>query len=133
MLFKIETVVPYPADFNECTTLARQELAENKRPELSARIENMDGYDTVFVGYPNWCETMPMALFTFLEGHDLSGKTIIPFCTHMMSLMGRSEQDIAAIYPNEHLLRGLAVHGPRAREAQTDVLEWLNGLDISLE
>ena len=130
-LFKIEAVYSYPEDYNECLDVAQQEQSANVRPELTAQVEAMEDYDTVFVGYPNWWGTMPMALFTFLEGHDLSGKTIIPFCTHEGSALGRSERDIAAIYPDNTMLHGLAIRGPRARASQDAVLEWLSGLDIS--
>jgi len=71
----------------------------NARPELTNTVENMESYDVIYLGYPNWWGTMPMAVFTFLESYDFSGKTIIPFCTHEGSGIGNSERDIKKLCP----------------------------------
>ena len=81
-LFEIATVNPYPDTYEECTEVAMQEQRENARPELTAQVENMEQYDTVYLGYPIWWGELPMAVYTFLESYDFSGKTIVPFCTH---------------------------------------------------
>ena len=128
-LFKIETVTPYPEDYNETVDIASDEQANDARPELSTHVENMEDYDTIYLGYPNWWGTMPMALFTFLEEYDFSGKTIIPFCTHGGSALGSSESDIASLAPDAVLLEGFAVRGTAAADAKTDVEAWLNGLN----
>lgn len=129
-LFKVETVDAYPDDYNETVDIARTEQDNNARPALSTHVENMDQYDVIFVGYPNWWGTMPMAMFTFLEEYDLSGKTIIPFCTHGGSALGSSESDIAALSPNSERLDGLAVSGSRAESAEEDVAAWIEELGI---
>lgn len=113
-IFRIETANPYPQDYNACVEAARSEQENKARPALANRVENMDAYDTVFIGYPNWWGTMPMALFTFLEEYDLSGKRVIPFCTHEGSGLGRSVGDIAKLCPNSTILEGLAVRGSEA-------------------
>ncbi|HEX7514004.1 MAG TPA: flavodoxin, partial [archaeon] len=97
----------------------------------TAHVENMDAYDVIFLGYPNWYGTMPMPVFTFLEEYDFAGKTIIPFCTHEGSGMGSSEQDIARICPQARLLEGLAVHGAYAGSAQSDVENWLRKIGMA--
>jgi len=79
---QIDTVKPYPADYTETTRIARQELRSAIRPELKNLPDNIEAYDSIYLGYPNWWGTFPMAVFTFLEAFDLSGKTILPFCTH---------------------------------------------------
>ena len=81
-IFRIDTVNSYPADYRETTEVAKKEQHENARPELSNHVKNMDSYNVIFLGYPNWYGTMPMLMFTFLEEYDFSGKTIIPF-VHM--------------------------------------------------
>ena len=81
-LFQIETVQQYPLDHDPLVDQAAREQDENARPALATRLENLDQYDTVFLGYPNWWGDMPQALYTFLEEYDFSGKTIIPFCPH---------------------------------------------------
>ncbi len=124
-IFEIVTVDPYPEDYNACVNQAKQEQDDNSRPELAAKVENMDSYDVVFVGYPNWWGTMPMAVFTFLEEYDFSGKTIVPFCTHEGSRLGRSVEDIKKLCPQSTILEGLAVRGGDVKNAQNEVSEWL--------
>lgn len=80
-IVKIETVNPYPSNYRECTEVAKTEKDSNARPQLSTVVDNMDDYDTIFIGYPIWWHTAPMAVGTFLESYDLNGKTIVPFCT----------------------------------------------------
>jgi flavodoxin len=93
-LFQIQTVQPYPEDYTETTRVSKDELRQNARPELTETVAAMASYDVIYLGYPNWWGTMPMAVFTFLESYDFSGKTIVPYCTHEGSGMGSSEQDI---------------------------------------
>ena len=90
-LFEIDTVKPYSTDYTTCTQEAQAELRANARPELKEYLDDLDSYDTIFVGYPNWWGTMPMAMFTFLEHYDLTGKQIIPFCTNEGSGMGTAK------------------------------------------
>lgn len=127
-LFRIDTVKSYPRDYTETTDVAKKELNDNARPELSSHVENMDSYDVIFLGYPNWWGTMPMPVFTFLEEYDFSGKTIVPFCTHEGSGLGRSEKDIAKLCLDATLLKGLAIQGSRVSAAKKDVTDWLNEL-----
>ena len=81
-VFRIETEKPYPDDHMETVELAKSEQNAKVRPALKEDTLKMDDYDTVILGYPNWWGTCPMAVFTFLEGHDFFGKTILPLCTH---------------------------------------------------
>jgi len=74
-MFQIKTVKSYPDDYTETVNVAKEELRENARPELTETIDDMGSYDVIYLGYPNWCGTMPMAVFTFLESYDFSGKT----------------------------------------------------------
>lgn len=125
-VFRIDTVKPYPKDYSATTNVAKKELNENARPELSSHVENIDSYNVIFLGYPNWWGTMPMPVFTFLEKYDFSGKTIVPFCTHEGSGIGRSEKDIAKLCPKATLLKGMDVHGSRVSAAKKDVTDWLS-------
>ena len=128
--FHIDTIKSYPEDYTKTTEEAQTELRGNTRPELSSHIENMASYDIIFLGYPNWWGTMPMPVFTFLEEYDLSGKIIIPFCTHEGSGLGHSEKDIAKLCPNSNVLKGLAIHGSRVKNARNDIMNWLEKLKI---
>jgi flavodoxin len=129
-IFKIETVNAYPADYNECVEQAKQELEKDYRPKLKTEVKNMESYKVVFIGYPNWWGTMPMAVFTFLESYDFSGKTIIPFCTHEGSRFGRSVTDITKLCPKSTILDGLAIRGGDAKYAWNEVSEWLRKLGM---
>lgn len=127
-VFQMDTVRPYPKDYTATTNVAQKELNENARPELISHVENMESYDVIFLGYPNWWGTMPMPVFTFLDEYNFSGKTIVPFCTHEGSGMGRSESDIAKLCPEATLLKGLAIHGSRVSAAKKDIEGWLDKL-----
>lgn len=128
-LFEIRTLSAYPDNYEETTDIAKQEQKENARPELADNLEDISDYDVVFIGYPVWWGDMPMAVYTFLERHDLSGKTIVPFCTHAGSGLSSTESSIAALFPNATVLDGLAISGSTAQnnKEETDgaVMEWL--------
>jgi Flavodoxins len=124
-LFRIDTVKSYPADYNRTTEIAQQELREGARPELAGKLPDMADYDVIFLGYPNWWGTMPMAVYTFLESFDFAGKTIVPFCTHEGSGLGSSERDIAKLCPKAKVLKGLAIQGCNVQRAGSDIEKWL--------
>jgi flavodoxin len=129
-LFHIDTVNSYPEDYTETTNVAKKEQNDNARPELSNNVKNMDSYNVIFLGYPNWYGTMPMALFTFLEEYDFSEKTIIPFCTHEGSGMGQSENDIKKLCPKSNVLKGQPIRGSNVNKAGNNVSSWLQKLGM---
>lgn len=123
-LFEVETVKEYAEDYYQCIEEAKQELNEGARPELKEFMDSLDEYDTIFVGYPNWWGTMPMAMFTFLENYDLTGKKIVPFCTNEGSGMGSSERDLKKTCKGASVERGLSIHGAEAAESENIVAVW---------
>ncbi len=123
--FYIETVKPYPADYHETTQVAKRELNENARPAIRGKVANMQNYDVIYLGYPNWWGTMPMAVMTFLESYDFSGKVIIPFCTHEGSGLGKSVQDIKKACPRAVVKQGVAIRGGNVDNADKQIKEWL--------
>ena len=129
-LFKIEMKTPYAKDYNTCIAQAKEDKKQNARPELVTLPESIDQYDTVILGYPNYWGTMPMAVFTFLEAFDFSGKTILPLCTNEGSGMGSSESDIRKLCPGASVKRGLPLHGSSVDRADTQIEGWIksNGL-----
>jgi len=127
-IFEICTVKSYPINYTETTEVATVEKRNNARPELSSRVNNMDQYDTVILGYPNWWGTFPMAVFTFLEEYDFSGKTILPFSTHEGSGLGSSERDIRKLCPGATVLPGLAIRGESVGRADQLVANWLKSI-----
>jgi flavodoxin len=129
-LFHIEAVHPYPKDYTETTDVAKEELRTNARPKLTGHLETMASYDKIFLGYPNWWGTMPMPVFTFLDEYDYSGKTIVPFCTHEGSGLGRSISDIRKMCPKSTVREGLAIRGGEVKNAKNEVSGWLGELGM---
>lgn len=130
-IFEIKTVVPYPTDYKTLVDMAKKEQETKARPKLVAKVSNIDSYKVIFVGYPNWCGTMPMAVFTFLGQYKLSGKTIVPFCTHGGGGLGQSVTDIRKLCPNSSMLEGLAVQDVMVGGAQKKVSEWLHKIGMT--
>ncbi len=89
-IFKIETVTPYPASYRDCTAYAKAEKNENRHPAIKPGPANVKDYDVIFLGFPIWWYDAPMAVYTFIEQNDLSGKTVISFCTSGGSSIGES-------------------------------------------
>jgi flavodoxin len=124
-IFEIKTVNQYPKEYRPTTEAAKREQEANARPALATQVNNLDSYDVIFLGYPIWWGTIPMALFTFLESYNFSGKTIIPFCTHGGSGLGRSIADITRLCPQSTVREGLAIRGGSVGSAQNDITAWL--------
>lgn len=124
-IFKIEQAKPYSKGYNDCIEEARADQQRDARPELRAYPETLDDYDVIYLGYPNYWSTMPMAVFTFLEHFDFTGKTIKPFCTHEGSGMGSSVADIKRLCPAARVEKGLAIHGGSAAKSRKIIEEWV--------
>ena len=118
---------PYPADFDAVVDENHRETSRS----ISSKVENMEQYDMVFIGYPVWATTLPQAVRTFLSEYDFSGKTVIPFCTHDGYGAGRSFSAVAELAVGAETLEGLAIHAPEVIGSAAAVTEWLNGLDLS--
>lgn len=127
-MVELKTVKPYSEDYDTVVDEAKKEQEANARPAVATELPSLDGYDTVFIGYPNWWGTLPMPFFTLLEKYDLGNRTVIPFCTHEGSRFGRSERDLKALCPQARMLEGFEVRGSRVSGAADDVNEWLSGL-----
>lgn len=127
-LFAIQTEVPYPQDKSECGKIAKQELAGNERPPLAADLADISQYDTIFIGYPVWYGTTPMAVRTFLEAHDFSGKVLVPFCTIKKSGIEKSLDAIATSCPQADITKGLALQDIGTGKMQRLISSWLEGV-----
>ena len=129
-LFEIEPETPYPTTYQGLLDVSQQEMRDNARPEIADTVDNMDDYDTIFIGYPNWWGDMPMIVYNFLESYGLSGKTIVPFCTHGGSGLSDTESTIADITGGT-MKDGFAIPGTTAQNdrdtARSKVIEWLKG------
>lgn len=133
-LFAIETVQDYPTTHDPLLEFAYNEKMEDARPELATHIDNLDQYDVIFLGYPNWNADLPMPLYTFLEEYDFSGKTIIPFTSHGGSGFSGTIQTIESLQPNATVLGdGLSVSRNSVAEAKDQVVNWVQGLGVNSE
>lgn len=124
-LFQIEPTQAYPVDYNECIAQAHADQERDARPELMAYPDSIAPYGVIYLGFPNYWGTMPMAVFTFLEHFDFTGKTIRPFCTHEGSKMGSSVMDIRRMCPGAEVGAGLAIRGGCAKRSKENVETWL--------
>ena len=124
-LFQIEQAAPYSQIYNECIEQARADQNRDARPALKNCPDTLGEYDVIYLGYPNYWNTMPMAVFTFLERFDWNSKTIRPFCTHEGSGPGRSESDIRRLCPGAKIETGLAIYGSTSAEAGPAMKKWL--------
>lgn len=123
-LFKIEQKTPYAAEYQTCIAQAKHDLQANARPELVTLPENLDAYDEIYLGYPNYWGTMPMAVYTFLEHYDFTGKVIHPFCTHEGSGLSHTEADIRKAAKGADVKPGLAICGSDVDKAKDKLKGW---------
>jgi len=129
-LFSIQTEFDYPGNIGALIEYADGEQARNERPALATHIENLEDYDVIFIGYPNWWYDMPMAMYTFFEEYDFSGKTIIPFNTHRGSRFSSTISTIAELEPEATVIEdGFTFPGDNAADAAKDVAAWLEELE----
>ena len=126
-LFKIEQTVPYSANYQECIAQAKKDLQTGARPELVSVPESLDEYDEIYLGYPNYWGSMPMAVYTFLEAFDWHGKTIHPFCTHEGSGLSGTVREIEKACKGAVVTKGLAVNGSSVDNAEKAVEAWTLG------
>ncbi len=130
-LFSIETVQEYPETREQLLEFANEERAQNARPELAAHIDNLDDYDIIFIGFPTWWGDMPMVLYTFLEEHDFSGKTIVPFGTNGGGGFPRTIDAIADLHPDATVIENvLSMSRNTLTSAENDVNAWVEELDL---
>lgn len=125
-IVKLETEQTYTSDYNELLDVAQEERRNNARPALRTQINNIDEYDTIFLGYPIWWGDMPMPIYTFLDNYDLSGKTIAPFVTSGGSGLSGTPQDIQSEEPNATVTGGLSIRDNNVESSQSSVEQWLS-------
>ena len=121
-LYKLEPEVPYPFDYMECVKRAQD---EGRVPFLNPK-ENLDDYDTIFVGFPNWYRSYPRIIATFLKSYDFSGKTIKPFCTNEEGAFGIGELELRATLKDANVKEGFAVKGSEVDDCDLALSAWVN-------
>jgi len=130
-VFEIVPADPYPESYGDMLARGRQELKDDLSPELKTAVPDLAPYDVIFVGSPNWFNTIAPPVMTFLSGRDFSGKTIVPFITHGGGGLGKSVQDVKRLAPGATVLEARAFRGDTVEDAGEDVRAWLRGLKLA--
>ena len=130
-IFEIVPATSYSDDYDTVLVVAQEEQKENARPAISGSIENIDQYDVVYVGFPNWWGDMPMILYTFFDTYDLSGKTIAPFCTSGGSGLSGTVNEIKSLEPDASVTEGLHIGSSSSSEPGDAVSQWLNDTGLA--
>ena len=125
-LFKVEPAVDYPESYMECTDIARKEKENNARPDVKEKLDNIDGYKTIYIGFPNWWGTLPMPMLTQLEQLNFEGKIVKPFVTHEGSGFGSSKKDLEKSCSGAEIKKELSVPGADVYTAKDIVNSWVN-------
>jgi flavodoxin len=129
-LFEIQTATPYRDDYDAVVRQATEERESGYEPPLRSKVEDIGSYDVIFVGFPIWGMALPPPVRSFLAAHDLSGKTVVPFCTHKGYGRGRSFDTVRELCPRSSALAGFDVEGKRAAAARPQVTAWLRALEL---
>ncbi len=129
-IFEIQPESPYPKSYTAAVEQAKKEIQSGYKPPLKVGIENIESYDPIFIGSPNWWGTIAPPIATFLSKYDLSGKTIVPFCTHGGGGIGRMVQDITKLCPRSVILDGFEIYGSSIENAEDKISEWLHKIGI---
>jgi flavodoxin len=124
-IFEIERLDPYPKDDNGVVLQAKEELESGSKPAIRGGPEDIAAYDLVFVGFPNWCDTFPAPVKTFLSKNDLAGKTVAPFCTHGGGGIGQGAADVARLCPKAKVLEALVIRRADVKTAEARILDWV--------
>lgn len=130
-LFEIKTVQQYPKAHKELIDYAKEENESDARPKLSTKIEDLDKYDVIFIGFPNWWYDMPMPLYTFFDEYNFDGKTIVPFCTHGGSRFSQTIKTISELEKDAKILDGYSISRDNLTAAAEEVAKWLQKIGIS--
>lgn len=130
-IFEIVPATSYSDDYDTVLDVAQEEKKENARPAISGSIENIDQYDVVYVGFPNWWGDMPMILYTFFDTYDLSGKTIASFCTSGGSGLSGTVNEIKSLEPDASVTEGLHIGSSSSSEPDDAVSQWLNDTGLA--
>jgi flavodoxin len=130
-IHEIQPEVPYPNSYDAVVDQARKEIQAGHKPALQSTADHIESYDTIIVGSPNWWSTIAPPVATFLSEYDLSGKTIVPFCTHGGGGLGRITTDIGKLCPQSSILSSFEIYGSGGVDAQARVAAWLRKVGMT--
>lgn len=130
-IFEIVPATPYSDDYEAVVDLAQEEQRNDARPAISGSIENIEQYDVVYVGFPNWWGDMPMILYTFFDTYDLSGKSVAMFCTSGGSGLSGTVNEVKSLEPDATVTEGLHISSGSSSNPDNAVSEWLNNIGLA--
>lgn len=130
-IIEIKTTDTYTDDYDTLLAQIRQEVSQNYAPSINTKVTDIDQYDLIFIGYPIWVETAAPPIRTFLTSHDLSGKTVVPFCTSGTSSADRSYQLVRSLSPQSTFLEGIQIRRGTYDNARQRVEQWLETIQIT--
>ena len=130
-IFELLPTTPYSDDYDTVVDLAQEEQRNDARPAISGNIENIEQYDIIYVGFPNWWGDMPMILYTFFDTYDLSGKTIALFCTSGGSGLSGTVDEVKSLEPNANVTEGLHIGSTSSSNPDDAVFEWLSNIGLA--
>lgn len=130
-IFEIIPATPYSDDYDTVVDLAQEEQRNDARPAISGEIENLEQYDVIYVGFPNWWGDMPMILYTFFDTYDLSGKTVALFCTSGGSGLSNTVNEVKSLEPGATVTAGLHIGSGSSSNPDNAVSEWLNDIGLA--
>ncbi len=129
-IFEIESLKAYSKDYHVCTEESADEFHSNARPDCNTYLDSIDKYENIILAYPNWWNTMPMVVWTFLEKYNFSNKIIYPLCTHEGSGLGSSLKDIKSLCPKSKIGKGLAIKGSCVEHSDQEIKNWLKEINL---
>lgn len=130
-MIAISLVKNYPEDYGQLVKQYKEEVRTKKWPAIKTRISNMEKYDYIFIGSPNWGSSIAPPVSSFLNSHNLKGKVIIPFMTHGGGGFGHSINDIKLLCPQSDLKEGLSINGSSVESSEASIRHWLQKLKLS--
>ena len=130
-IFEIQTANPYPDDYEAMVKQAWQEQQSRHKPPLKSKVQDIGSYDVIFIGFPIWGMNLPSPVRSILSEYDLSGKTIVPFCTHGGYGKGQSFDTVKGLVPRSNLVEGFAIEGKKVGTAQSEVKRWLTEIKVT--
>jgi flavodoxin len=130
-LLSIEPETAYPADHAKVIEQSRKEIPAGYKPPLKTKAPDLEGFDTIFVGSPNWLNTVAPPVFTFLTENNFSGKKVAPFATYGGGGLGKIAEDIAKLCPQSTVLEAIAFSGDGGSEAESAIAAWLKKIGLA--
>lgn len=129
-VFRIEPVKDYPSNYQEVLRVSKVEIDNHIKPDLKEEVKNVEQYDIIFIGSPNWYSTIAPPVVSFLANYDLSRKVVVPFITHAGGGAANCFTDIKKMGSDATILQGIAISGSQVKTAHQKIRSWLRDIQL---